>query len=76
MKFFHIKLLCTFCFNALVSIKLNHHEIWVPHMIIDYSVSPWPKPSFFFIWGLLFNLGVCWDRELDLDQGLTIKSKG
>ena len=29
-----------------------------------------PNPSFFG--GLLFNLGVCWDRGLDLDQGLTI----
>ena len=29
---------------------------------------------FFFLGGLLFDLGVCWDRGLDLDfdQGLTI----
>ena len=26
-----------------------------------------PKPSFFLFWEVLFNLGVCWDRGLDLD---------
>ena len=32
------------------------------------------NPSFFLFGGLLFDLGVCWDRGLDsdLDQGLTI----
>ena len=41
----------------------------------DYSVSPWSKSFFFpfFLEGLLFNLGACWDKGLDLDQGLTIK---
>ena len=29
-----------------------------------------PNPSFFHFWGLLFDLGACWDS--DLDQGLTI----
>ena len=35
---------------------------------------PGPNPSFFHFWRLLVNLGVCWDRglDLDLDQGLTI----
>ena len=28
------------------------------------------KVRFSFFWGLLFNLGACWDQ--DLDQGLTI----
>ena len=34
---------------------------------------PGPNPSFFHFWRLLVNLGVCWDRglDLDLDQGLT-----
>ena len=27
---------------------------------------------FSFFGGLLFNLGVCWDRDLNLDQGLSI----
>ena len=31
-----------------------------------------PNSSFFLFGGLLFYLGVCWDRDLDLDQGLTI----
>ena len=28
---------------------------------------------FLFFWGLLFNLGACWDKRLDLDQSLTIR---
>ena len=41
----------------------------------DYCVSPRSKSFFFIFWGLVFNLGVCWDRGLDpdLDQGLTIQ---
>ena len=40
----------------------------------DFSVSPRSKSFFFsFLGGLLFNLGACWDKGLDLDQGLTIK---
>ena len=35
----------------------------------EFSVSPWSKS---FLGGLLFNMGVCWDLDLDLDQGLTI----
>ena len=39
----------------------------------DYGVSPRSKSFFFsFFGGLLFNLGACWDQ--DLDQGLTICS--
>ena len=41
---------------------------WVAHKILLSALGP--NPSFFG--GLLFNLGVCWDRGLDLDQGLTI----
>ena len=38
----------------------------------DFSVSPRSKSFFFsFFGGLLFDLGACWDK--DLDQGLTIK---
>ena len=40
---------------------------WVAHKILLSALGP--NPSFFG--GLLFNLGVCWDRGLDLDQGLT-----
>ena len=36
----------------------------------DYRVSPRSKSFFFFFFGgLLFDLGACWDK--DLDQGLT-----
>ena len=31
-----------------------------------------PNPSISFFGGQLFNLRVCWDLDLDLDQGLTI----
>ena len=38
----------------------------------DYRVSPRSKSFFFsFLGGLLFDMGTCWDQ--DLDQGLTIK---
>ena len=30
------------------------------------------NPYFSFFGGLLLDLRVCWDRGLDLDQGLTI----
>ena len=30
------------------------------------------NPSFYLFGGLLFDLGVCWVRSLDLDQGLTL----
>ena len=37
----------------------------------DFSVSPRSKSFFLsFFDGLLFDLGACWDK--DLDQGLTI----
>ena len=40
----------------------------------DYRVSPRSKSFFFsFFGGLLFDLGACWDQ--DLDQGLTILNK-
>ena len=42
----------------------------VAHVILVPALGPNPFISFFG--GLLFNLGVCWDRGLDLDQGLTI----
>ena len=45
---------------------------WVAHVILVSALGP--NPSFFLFWGTLFNLGVCWDRGLDLDQGLTISS--
>ena len=41
----------------------------------DFNVSPWSKFFFFsFLGGLLFDLGACLDKglDLDLDQGLTI----
>ena len=42
---------------------------WVAHVIIVSAQGP--NPSFFsFFGGLLFDLGACWDQ--DLDQGLTI----
>ena len=31
-----------------------------------------PNPSFFLFWETFIQLGVCWDRDRDLDQGLTI----
>ena len=43
----------------------------------DFSVSLRSKSFFFsFSVGLLFDLGACWDKglDLDLDQGLTIDS--
>ena len=45
---------------------------WMAHVILVSALGP--NPSFFLFWGLLFNLGACWDRgpDLDLDQGLTI----
>ena len=47
---------------------------WAAHVILVSALGP--NPSFFLFWGLLFNLGICWDRGLDsdLDQGLTIVS--
>ena len=40
----------------------------------DYCVSLIQILLFLFFGGLLFDLGTCWDRglDLDLDQGLTI----
>ena len=40
----------------------------VAHSIIVSAQGP--NPSFFLGGGLLFDLGACWDK--DLDQGLTI----
>ena len=40
----------------------------VAHVILVSALGP--NPSFFHFWGLLFDLGACWDS--DLDQGLTI----
>ena len=42
----------------------------VAHVILVSALGP--NPSFFLFGGLLFNLGVWWDRGLDFDQGLTI----
>ena len=42
-------------------------EVSVP---CDFSVSPRSKSFFFLFLQLLFDLGACWDQ--DLDQGLTI----
>ena len=49
---------------------------WVALVIIVSAQGPNPSFSFFFLlssWGLLFDLGACWDTglDLDLDQGLT-----
>ena len=41
---------------------------WVAHVIIESAQGP--NPSFFLFIRLLFDLGACWDQ--DLDQGLTI----
>ena len=40
----------------------------VAHVILVSAQGP--NPFFFFFGGLLFDLGACWDQ--DLDQGLTI----
>ena len=44
----------------------------VAHVILVSAQGP--NPSFFFFWGILFDLGACLDKGLDsdLDQGLTI----
>ena len=44
----------------------------VAHVILVSAQGP--NPSFSFFGGLLFDLGACWDKGLDLDlyQGLTI----
>ena len=39
-------------------------------MILESALGPNPFFVFFF-GGLLLDLGVCWDRGLDLTQGLT-----
>ena len=41
---------------------------WVAHVI--FVSAQGPNPSFFLFIQLLFDLGACWDQ--DLDQGLTI----
>ena len=41
---------------------------WVAHVIMESAQGP--NPSFFLFIRLLFDLGACWDQ--DLDQGLTI----
>ena len=45
---------------------------WLAHVNLVSALGP--NPSFFIFFGLLFNLGVCWDRGLDLnlDHGLII----
>ena len=40
------------------------------NVILVSALGPNPNPSFFPFLGALFNLGVCWDWGLDLDQGL------
>ena len=42
----------------------------VAHVILVSAQGP--DPSFFFFWGLLFDLGACLGLDSDLDQGLTI----
>ena len=46
---------------------------WVVAHVILVSAQG-PNPSFFFYWGLLLDLGACWNKGLDsdLDQDLTI----
>ena len=48
---------------------------WVAYVILVLAQGP--NPSFSFFGGLLFDLGACWDKglDLDLDQGLTIYAK-
>ena len=43
---------------------------WVAHVILESAQGP--NPSFSLFIRLLFNFGACWDKGLDLDQGLTI----
>ena len=43
----------------------------VAHVILVSAQGP--NPFSFFFGGLLFDLGACWDQ--DLDQGLTIKKE-
>ena len=38
------------------------------HVILVSALGP--NPSFFLFWGTFIQLGVCWDSDLDLDQGL------
>ena len=40
-------------------------------MLQSYLLSMRLEIPLFPFLGLLFNLGVCWDRDLDLEQGLT-----
>ena len=42
----------------------------VIHTLVILESAQGPNPFFFFFGGLLFDLGACWDQ--DLDQGLTI----
>ena len=42
----------------------------VIHTLVILESAQGPNPSFFLFIRLLFNLGACWDQ--DLDQGLTI----
>ena len=41
----------------------------VIHTLVIFESAQGPNPSFFLFIRLLFNLGACWDQ--DLDQGLT-----
>ena len=43
-------------------------------MILESAQGPNPSFIFFLGGGLLFNLGVCWDRGLDLDQAHVVRS--
>ena len=42
----------------------------VIHTLVILESAQGPNPSFFLFIQLLFDLGACWDQ--DLDQGLTI----
>ena len=43
----------------------------VIHTLVILESAQGPNPSFFLFIRVLFDLGACWDQ--DLDQGLTIK---
>ena len=43
----------------------------VIHTLVILESAQGPNPSFFLFIRLLFNLGACWDQ--DLDQGSAIK---
>ena len=55
--------------DSIILGATTHNLGWLAHVILVSALGP--NPSFFLFGGLLFYLGFCWDRglDLDLDQG-------